>query len=48
MKLQEMTYGLHTGQYFGIIGKIIAFFGSLFVAMLPVSGFMLWWGRRYK
>jgi len=48
MKLQEMTYGLHTGQYFDIIGKIIAFFVSLFVAALPVSGFMIWWGRKYK
>ena len=25
MKLQEMTYGLHTGQYFGTAGKIVAF-----------------------
>lgn len=48
MKLQEMSYGLHTGQYFGLPGKIIAFIGSLFVAGLPVSGFMIWWGRRNK
>ena len=48
LKLQEMNYGLHTGQYFGLTGKIIAFFGSLFVAGLPVSGFMIWWGRRNK
>lgn len=48
LKLQEMSYGLHTGQYFGLTGKIIAFFGSLFVAGLPVSGFMVWWGRKYK
>lgn len=48
MKLQEMTYGLHTGQYFGITGKIIAFFASLFVAGLPVSGFIIWLGRKKK
>ena len=48
MKLQEMSYGLHTGQFFGLAGKIIAFFGSLFVAGLPLSGFMIWWGRRNK
>ncbi|WP_424493870.1 PepSY-associated TM helix domain-containing protein [Salinimicrobium sp. GXAS 041] len=48
LKLQEMNYGLHTGQFFGITGKIIAFFVSLFVAGLPVSGFMIWWGRNYK
>lgn len=48
LQLQEMSYGLHTGQYFGLTGKIIAFFGSLFVAGLPLSGFMIWWGRRNK
>ncbi|APS40112.1 PepSY-associated TM helix domain-containing protein [Salegentibacter sp. T436] len=48
MKLQEMTFGLHTGQYFDLPGKIIAFFLSLFVAALPVSGFMIWFGRRNK
>lgn len=48
LKLQEMSYGLHTGQYFGIAGKILAFFGSFFIAGLPISGFLLWWGRRNK
>lgn len=48
LKLQEMSYGLHTGQYFGITGKITAFIISLFVAGLPVSGFMIWYGRNYK
>lgn len=48
LQLQEMSYGLHTGQYFRLPGKILAFFASLFVAGLPVSGFMLWWGRRNK
>lgn len=48
MKLQEMTYGLHTGQYFGLTGKIIAFFASLIVAGLPLSGFFIWFGRKKK
>ena len=48
LKLQEMKYGLHTGQYFGLPGKIIAFIASLFVAGLPVTGFLVWWGRRNK
>ena len=48
MKLQEMNYGLHTGQYFGITGKIIAFLASLFVAALPVTGFLIWWGRKNR
>ena len=48
MQLQEMNFGLHTGQYFGLFGKIMAFLGSLFVAALPVTGFMMWYGRRKK
>jgi uncharacterized iron-regulated membrane protein len=48
MKLKEMNYGLHTGQYFGLTGKIIAFIASLVAAALPVTGFIIWWGRRNK
>ncbi|AWH84128.1 peptidase [Flavobacterium album] len=48
MKLKEMNYGLHTGQYFGLTGKIIAFIASLVAAALPVTGFVIWWGRRNK
>ncbi|WP_051908040.1 PepSY-associated TM helix domain-containing protein [Flavimarina sp. Hel_I_48] len=48
LKLQEMTYSLHTGQYLGLFGKFLAFLTSLFVAGLPVSGLMIWWGRRTK
>lgn len=47
-KLQEMNYGLHTGQYFGLVGKIIAFILSLLAAALPVTGFLIFWGRRNK
>lgn len=48
MQLQEMNYGLHTGQFFGLTGKIIAFILSLFAAALPVTGFVIFWGRRNK
>lgn len=48
MQLQEMNYGLHTGQYFNLPGKIIAFITSLISAMLPVSGFVIWIGRNRK
>lgn len=48
MKLQEMNYGLHTGQYFNLTGKIIAFFASLIAAALPVTGFAIWIGRNRK
>lgn len=48
MQLQEMSYGIHTGQFFGLTGKILAFFASLFVASLPVTGFIIWWGRKNR
>lgn len=47
-QLQEMNYGLHTGQYFGLTGKIIAFILSLLAAALPVTGFIIFWGRKNK
>ncbi|RDI10273.1 PepSY-associated TM helix domain-containing protein [Flavobacterium sp. AG291] len=48
MQLQEMNYGLHTGQYFNLPGKIIAFIASLIAAALPVSGVVIWIGRNNK
>ncbi|NBL64218.1 PepSY domain-containing protein [Flavobacterium sp. NST-5] len=48
MKLQEMNYGLHTGQYFGLTGKILAFIASFFVALLPITGFVILYGRKNK
>ncbi|MFD2719129.1 PepSY-associated TM helix domain-containing protein [Hymenobacter monticola] len=47
-KLSEMNYDLHTGQILGIGGKIVAFLASLIAASLPVTGTVLWWGRRHK
>lgn len=48
LKLQEMNYGLHTGQFFNLTGKIVVFFVSFFIASLPVSGILIWYGRRKK
>lgn len=48
MQFQEMNYGLHTGQFFGLTGKIVAFIASLLAAALPVTGFIIFWGRRNK
>jgi uncharacterized iron-regulated membrane protein len=47
-KLSDMNYDLHTGQILGLGGKIVAFLGSLLAASLPVTGTLLWWGRRHK
>lgn len=47
-KLGDLNYDLHTGQILGLGGKIVAFLISLISASLPVTGTLLWWGRRHK
>ncbi|EQB92772.1 peptidase [Elizabethkingia anophelis] len=44
----DATYDLHVGAFFGFPGKILAFIMSLFCASLPITGFIIWWGRRNK
>lgn len=46
--LMRMNYDIHVGQIGGITGKIIAFLASLIIASMPVTGFLIWWGRRNK
>jgi uncharacterized iron-regulated membrane protein len=47
-KMADVNYDLHTGQAFGLGGKIVAFLGSLVSASLPITGFLVWWGKRNK
>lgn len=47
-KLMRMNYDIHIGAIWGIAGKFLAFFGSLIAASLPITGFMIWWGRKNK
>ncbi|MBL7768244.1 MAG: PepSY domain-containing protein [Flavipsychrobacter sp.] len=47
-KLVRMNYDIHVGAILGLPGKFLAFFGSLIAASLPVTGFLLWRGRRKK
>ena len=47
-KIMRMNYDVHTGAVWGITGKIMAFFASLIAASLPVTGFLIWKGRRKK
>ncbi|MBT2556395.1 PepSY domain-containing protein [Hymenobacter sp. ISL-91] len=48
IKLADMNYDLHVGQILGFGGKIVAFLVSLICASLPVTGTIVWWGRRNK
>lgn len=47
-KLLIANYDIHIGAILGIPGKIIAFIASFIIGMLPVTGFIIWWGRRNK
>lgn len=47
-KVMRMNYDIHVGAVLGLPGKILAFFASLIIASLPITGFMIWWGRRNK
>jgi uncharacterized iron-regulated membrane protein len=47
-KIQRMNYDIHVGAVAGITGKIIAFLASLICASMPVTGFLIWWGRKKK
>jgi uncharacterized iron-regulated membrane protein len=48
MKLNNMNYDIHTGQLAGFLGKIIAFLSSLVSATLPVTGLILYLGKKKK
>jgi uncharacterized iron-regulated membrane protein len=48
LKLGSMNYDIHVGQILGLPGKIIAFLASLICASLPITGFIIWWGKRNK
>jgi len=47
-RLIGMNYDIHVGAILGLPGKIMAFCASLIAASLPITGFIIWWGRRKK
>lgn len=47
-KMIAANYDIHTGSIFGIWTKILAFIISLICASLPITGFLVWWGRKNK
>lgn len=47
-QLRRMNYDIHVGVILGLPGKILAFFASLIGATLPITGFIIWWGKRKK
>ncbi|MVN91785.1 PepSY-associated TM helix domain-containing protein [Mucilaginibacter aquatilis] len=47
-KLRKMNYDIHVGSILGFPGKVLAFFASLIGASLPVTGFLVWYNRKFK
>ena len=47
-KIRRMNYDLHVGSVMGLPTKIIAFLASLISASLPVTGFLVWYGKKFK
>ncbi|UCS94241.1 PepSY domain-containing protein [Echinicola marina] len=47
-QLMKLNYDLHLGLIGGIWTKIIAFLVSIVSASLPVTGFIIWWGKEKK
>jgi uncharacterized iron-regulated membrane protein len=47
-KILRMNYDIHVGAIAGLPGKILAFCASLICASMPVTGFLVWRGRKKK
>lgn len=43
--LHMMNYDVHFGTILGLPGRIIVFLASLVAALLPVTGFLIWYGK---
>ncbi|WP_163397708.1 PepSY-associated TM helix domain-containing protein [Flavobacterium fluviatile] len=46
--IDEMTMNLHIGFWAGWFGKTLTLFVGLVCMFLPVTGFLIWYGRRNK
>ncbi len=47
-KIRKMNYDIHVGSIWGLPGKVLAFCASLIGASLPITGFLIWYGRKFK
>ncbi|PST83833.1 PepSY domain-containing protein [Pedobacter yulinensis] len=47
-KIIGMNYDIHVGAIWGLPGKILAFCASFIAGSLPITGFIIWWGKKKK
>jgi uncharacterized iron-regulated membrane protein len=48
LKWRNSNKDIHTGRIYGLPTQILAFLASLISASLPVTGFLIWLGKRNK
>jgi len=48
LKWRNSNKDIHTGRIYGLPTQILAFLASLVCASLPVTGFLIWWGKQNK
>ncbi|WP_437920364.1 PepSY-associated TM helix domain-containing protein [Sphingobacterium sp. LRF_L2] len=46
-QIYRMNYDIHVGSVLGLPTKILAFFASFIGATLPVTGFIIWYNRKW-
>jgi uncharacterized iron-regulated membrane protein len=46
-KIYRMNFDIHTGQILGLPTKILAFFACIIGASMPITGFIIWYNRKW-
>lgn len=46
--IEDMNFDLHVGYWGGMFGKIFTFVVGIICTSLPITGFLIWWGRHKK
>ncbi|WP_010254942.1 PepSY-associated TM helix domain-containing protein [Myroides injenensis] len=47
-KTENYVWQLHMGQWWGQFGKLMTFLSGVVATSLPITGFLIWWGKRKK
>lgn len=47
-KTENIVWQLHMGQWWGQLGKLSTFLAGIIATSLPITGFIIWWGKRKK
>lgn len=46
--LHGLVYDIHFGTILGFPGRLLVFLTSLVTALLPITGFLVWWNKKKK